>query len=299
MSEIVIGMPQMAYCGMSENWLFRHAGSRHWDALCGSMGVESNSLVDTEGRRVYSSFVAIQANFSLPLTNVRENERFNEAVELFRFGQSLYTSVYRLMGTSGCLTLEMTTKFVARVKENSNQLVQTTIRVPSISTATERDEPPAVIDRHRANRGTVLPEIWEFDDRILVLPKAMRVLELSSAPIAEALYQPTPYLDYNGAGLLYFASYPTIADTLERRMVQDGNLNPTAGEWALRSGTVAREVYYYGNLDIGKTVRGGMHAFKVVECESGVFALMHIRLSCEEDGHRIADIFTAKSILVV
>lgn len=296
MSEIVVGMPQMAYRGMSENWLFRHAGARHWDALCDSMGVESNALVDADGRRVYSSFVAIQAGFSEPLVGVRENDRFRETVDLSRFGQSIFSSVYSLAGASADLTLEMTTKFVARAKEGSNQLVQTTIRAASPSTAPELDGPPVVTGRHRALRGDALPARWEFDGRFLPLKAEDRVLELNADPVATAIYEPTPYLDYNGAGLLYFASYPTIADTLERRMVRDGGFSPVAGEWAQCSGTVAREVYYYGNLDLGETVQAGMHAFRTVEGRDGAVALIHVRLCCKEDGRRIADIFTAKSV---
>ena len=44
--KITVNMPQMAANGLSENWLFKHCGDLHWDALCASLDIRSSELED-------------------------------------------------------------------------------------------------------------------------------------------------------------------------------------------------------------------------------------------------------------
>jgi len=286
LTQVVISMPQMAARGLSENWLFRHAGAVHWEKLCASLGVESDCLVDTEGRRVYSSFIAIRTAYELPLTEIRENQRFTWSSRLSRFGQSIFTSGFSLVGDCGTLSLELATKFVARVREGGNELVQATVRPSQTSDAPELDSLPESVQQHRSMRGGALPQ-WTFGDFTLVD---------ADQPLGTSTYEPTPYVDFNGAGLFYFASYPTVADSLERRIVMTHGLARTDADWALAAGTVAREVYYFGNLDLGGTVRGELRGLDWVETANGRIALTHITLADAADGRRLAEVYTAKSV---
>jgi probable biosynthetic protein (TIGR04098 family) len=108
-------------------------------------------------------------------------------------------------------------------------------------------------------------------------------------------FEPSPYIDYNGAGLLYFAAYPTIADTIERRLIAKHHLADTGHDWAAQSSTIARDVFYYRNLDLGKNLIATLKRFDRV----GENVILHTLLTNEIDGARLAEIITAKRILPV
>ena len=107
-------------------------------------------------------------------------------------------------------------------------------------------------------------------------------------------FEPSPYIDYNGAGLLYFAAYPTIADTLERQLITRHELMEGAGDWAVRTSTVARDVFYYRNLNLGQRLTARLRRFDRV----GTNIILHTTLTAESDGAPLADIFTAKRVLL-
>jgi probable biosynthetic protein (TIGR04098 family) len=108
-------------------------------------------------------------------------------------------------------------------------------------------------------------------------------------------FEPSPYIDYNGAGLLYFAAYPTIADTIERRLIEKHRLADTGRDWAAQSSTIARDVFYYRNLDLGKKLIATLKRFERV----GENVILHTLLTSEIDGERLTEIITAKRILPV
>jgi hypothetical protein len=160
-------------------------------------------------------------------------------------------------------------------------------------------EPPIAAIARAARRGE------RIDD-----PFAGPVMAAGGPPLATLDYEPSPYADYNGAGLLYFASYVTIADSMERRMVRHlgldryrradivGLRNPprpvgAAGsrDWALLTSAVRRDVFYYENLPLGATLTAALLVFD--EDSAGVTT--RIRFSRRDDGGRpMADIVTRR-----
>jgi probable biosynthetic protein (TIGR04098 family) len=44
-------MPQLAYTGLSENWLIKECGHRHWEALAGDAGRSAPDFVDEDGSK--------------------------------------------------------------------------------------------------------------------------------------------------------------------------------------------------------------------------------------------------------
>lgn len=282
MSTVTINMPQMAVRGLSENWLFKTAGDRHWQALCASVGAASDALQDAEGNRLYSSFLAIRARYALPLGEVAENERLETNLALSRFGRSIFASTFTLANERHRLSLDMVTSFVARQKKTGNRLRQSTLRPDLVSTASELPCPPDLLERfqvlRRDERCDHTIEGWPFGPFLAEPPTAV--------------HEPSPYADYNGAGLLYFAAYPTLADTLERRLVHDHGLNPSGMDWSLASSTLARDVFYFRNLDLGGAIRARLRRFRT---EDGV-ATLHMRLEDAADGGALAEIVTVKAL---
>ena len=60
MNKISINMPQMDFCGLSENWLLKKAGNYHWQEIFEKANLKSKNLVNDYGKRMYPAFIAIK-----------------------------------------------------------------------------------------------------------------------------------------------------------------------------------------------------------------------------------------------
>jgi len=278
-----VDMPQMAANGLSENWLFKHCGDQHWRALCESLGTRSSDLRDDAGLRLYPTFVAVSARYSRPLSQVRENDIFEDSVDLSHFGRSFFSSKVQLADPSGVLTLDMTSAFVARVHASRNELRRSTPAATLAYRCREMDRAPHLLDLSKKMRNGELAR-YELVGRTMELGPTGG-LDLTRR------YEPSPYVDFNGANLLYFASYPTICDSLERAIIQGNALVRLDRDWSLATSTKARDVFYYRNLDIGIALVARLNRFEELASEY----LLHTTLLSESDGLPIADIFTLKS----
>ncbi|HTP29609.1 MAG TPA: Pnap_2097 family protein [Anaeromyxobacteraceae bacterium] len=282
--RIVVNMPQMAANGLSENWLFRHCGDCHWQELCSSLGAPSSALRDAAGQRLYPTFVAILARYERPLWDVEENDVFDTTVRLSHFGQSFFHSEVAFAGARATYGMEMLTAFASRESPDRNALRKS---VPAkefrYTSEALREAPPLLglsktMRRGDLARHEVAGHVFGFD---------------AGAAMAPVTLEPNPYFDYNGANLLYFAAYPTLTDTIERAVVRREGLAPTGLDWALASSTVARDVFYYRNLEIGDALRGTVRSFE----RAGDTAFTWIRLSAADDDMAVADVFTVKRLV--
>ena len=55
------GMPQLSYGGLSENWLLKECGDRHWWNLAGQLGFANPNFHDALGNRLYAAFTAVRS----------------------------------------------------------------------------------------------------------------------------------------------------------------------------------------------------------------------------------------------
>ena len=286
MSGTVIHLPQTDATGLSENWLFKHCGEMHWDYLCAAMGVggvNSEEMRDDLGKRLYPTFVAIRGRYEKPLSTVCMDERFQTSVKLKHFGRAFFQGIITVRNDAARFELEMLTTFVARNREGLNDLHQS---LPASNLAYNCEPLGASPSLLKLNQALRHRNITEYDFL------GYRFSLLATALDLSASYEPSPYIDYNGAGLLYFAAYPTIADTLERQLVLRHELMEGVGDWAVRTSTVARDVFYYRNLNLGQRLTATLKRFDRV----GENIILHTTLTAESDGAALADIFTAKRV---
>jgi probable biosynthetic protein (TIGR04099 family) len=99
-------------------------------------------------------------------------------------------------------------------------------------------------------------------------------------------FRPCPRHDFNGAGFLCFASFQSIVDRAHwSRAIED----ETASE------PLSRDVFYYGNIDFGDSVRV-LRAGKRVgpDRRSGRDIGIWDKIIRESDGEIIAEVFTRK-----
>jgi len=105
-------------------------------------------------------------------------------------------------------------------------------------------------------------------------------------------YEPSAYSDFNGAGLLYFASYVSIADTAERRLAHQFGWLAKKDDWAFATSTLRRDVFYYGNIRLGQSVTSHL-----IAVEWGASTVKtHVRMVRDADGRALADLVTLKRV---
>jgi probable biosynthetic protein (TIGR04098 family) len=217
---------------------------------------------------------------------VQMDQRFQTSGELTHFGRAFFHSAITFSNEEMRFELEMLTTFVARNKSGLNDLHQSLHTANLVYNSRPLNSPPPLLKLSQALRHGELME-YDFLGHHFALSENALGLQVS--------FEPSPYIDYNGAGLLYFAAYPTIADTIERRLIAKHHLADTGHDWAAQSSTIARDVFYYRNLDLGKNLIATLKRFDRV----GENVILHTLLTNEIDGARLAEIITAKRILPV
>lgn len=237
-AEVVVGMPQMNSLGLSENWLLKEAGDRHWRHLAASLGCRPGDLRDAAGRRVYAAFTQVHLRDArLPLA--REDQRLRLQLRGAAAGRSQHYSRLTVLGPEGGLArLELLSVFVARERAGDNHAV---VRVPMAESGAAADaafaeEAAACAEAARVVRGGA----WQ--ERFGVRPEAQA--QAQAQALAMHAVRPCPYNDFNGAGLLYFASFQALADRAH-------------WDWGLADGRMSvreRQIVFHGNVNVGETL---------------------------------------------
>ena len=259
------GMPQLSYTGLSENWLLKECGHRHWEALAAHAGREQPDFHDDNGGRSYAAFTAIRLQTS-GLDAIAEHDLFEIHSTLCRTGPVRHFSTHRIVrGGNEIVDLSMSSAFVTRGEARSNRAVA------------------------RAALATLPGEVAPMPEsaaQMMQMSKRLRVADRAALPdLAPAAFEPIEFLpcpngDFNGADFLYFASFQAFVDRAEWqwRRFEEPPL------------VTNRSLFYYGNVDVGDTLSVRMvgHA----ESEQGIRHWTQVRRM--SDGMKIADITTEK-----
>jgi probable biosynthetic protein (TIGR04098 family) len=279
--RVRIGMPQLDIGGLSENWLWRYAGDLHWEEISRQLGSASHEIRSEWGQRLYPTFVAVRARYPGSLARVGENDVLETTVEVVPCERACaYGRVTAQVGR-GRISLELLTTFALRETSGVLKMSMPAARLAARWASAEPAPPLARLARSN-RRGE--PSRDRFSGVLLAR---------KGAALGSVRIEPSPYMDYNGAGLLYFVSYPTLADVAERHLVRSLNLSQAdVGDWALLASVVRRDVFFYRNLPLGQAVRVELVSFE--RRSRGVKT--HLRLRQETSGEVMADVVTLKSL---
>jgi len=276
-----LGMPHLDVGGLSEGWLFRHAGDLHWEAIGRRLGVATDQIRDEARQRIYPTVVALRARYGAPLSDVRENDIFSADLAVMPCGRACAQGRIAAAAGPAELSLELVTTFALRRPDGAMRTAIPAARLAARWTPIQPASHLAQLAR-AARRGEPLDDPF-VGPAFAVDPQA--------PPLGRVRHQPSPYADYNGAGLLYFAAYPTIADTAERRIVRRLGLSRRGGpDWAVATSPVARDVFYYGNLPLGDALVAELVCF--TDDQDGVKT--RVRLRRARGGQPIADVVTRR-----
>ena len=260
-------MPNLAFTGLSENWLLKECGHQHWLALAQLHDRPLPDFRDDTGRIAYAAFTAVRC-WDMALPSVAENRSFNIHTRITRSGMARHFSEHTVnLGAQVVARLALLSTFVSRHLPGDNRSVTkarlASSKAPGIAPPMQQQ---LQSDNRRLRAGD-----WESHHR----------LRREHCVLAGTFdYTPCPDADYNGAGFLYFANFQAIVDR---------------AEWALlglrRLGhTTARELHYYANLNVGDGVRVELHT----GCSSDRSAHW-CQIYRRSDNTCLADIFTAKA----
>jgi probable biosynthetic protein (TIGR04098 family) len=251
---VLIGMPQMGPCGLSENWLLRYLGDVHWQIICDGLNRRSRDMVDDAGNRLYASFARVRWSSTVPLSGYRESDNLTGTIEMLRFGGGVFVSTSQIFGEQGTISATLASIFTRREGILNDRLVVSAPPIFGACPIPNTDESPAFLEEHRSIKAGK-SKIHRFMDR---------AFETDSPADEVTSYQTNGYQDFNGANLLYFVSYPTIADICVSRTSliakQFGYARFVEG-----SSPLGRDIFYFGNANLGDWISCGLKLMNVDE----------------------------------
>lgn len=268
--NIEIRMPQMAKSALSENWLLKFLGDTHWQLITKGFQKKSSDFKDDNGNRLYSTFIRINYKLS-PLCQFLENEiiRFNSSIKCF--GNNTFLS--RIIGNCGEVNISATlmTTFSVREDTDNNKIskCEPKIRTNRIN---QLSKTPTFLTDYRLLRKGLIEEISTNYGNFKITDDSLYSCE----------YTINPYYDINGVGLLYFASYPIIADKcFDEYYKQNKDLQ-----------TIYRDVFYFANCNSTEKIIYKLNS--IVESETQIKTLM--TLFRASDSQKLATILTVKQL---
>lgn len=278
--QLELGMPQMTIGSLSENWLFRELGSAHWEMLCRGLDRKSSELQDEMGNRLYATFARVQVRTTSSIAQFGESEPVRLSGSIARFGNGMYFSNLTLASQrapENVLTANMITSFSRRSETGNKNLVKSHPHVPANAIENVAKVPDNVDEYRLLKKG----EKDAFD-------VGGHRFTMDDAVLFSTTYTLNPYYDLNGAGLLYFASYPTISDFCELQYCQAQG-HP---DWAEQYFTAARDILYFANCDLHDSIEYRLHSIEV----DGPVAKVAASLRRRSDDTLMARIFTVKHL---
>jgi probable biosynthetic protein (TIGR04099 family) len=266
---IVLGMPHLCLAGLSETWLLKECGHRHWLLLAEAADIDRPEFRDETGEPIYATFLAVSVR-DAAFDAVREHDELVFSSRLARISRTQFTSFHRLsIGARPIGEIALTSTFVRRAQRGRNH---------SIVRAEVSGLPPIGIE----------PRAFTFAAQSAALRAGRWATHLGferrkAAVIDRFIVDPCPGQDFNGADLLYFASFQAFVDRAEWSFFRPDAPFPT---------TRRRDIIYRGNIDPGERVVASLLQFR----RHGETLGHWYSLERDRDSAAIADIFTVRGL---
>jgi probable biosynthetic protein (TIGR04099 family) len=264
---ITLGMPQLCMNGLSETWLLKECGHRHWSMLAAAAGLVIPDFRDPAGHPIYAAFLSVSirdAAFEI----AREHERLTFASRLARISRTRFLSFHRIAVAGASIgEIFMTSTFVRRDRGRGNHNIAR-IDVPQLRHVALDAEAAADVVEMTALRADQWHTHLGFE-------------RCKARVIDRLVVDPCPGQDFNGADFLYFVSYQAFVDRAEWAFFRPPAPFPT---------TRARDIIYLGNIDPGERL-----VVTLLQLARDTECLRHwYRLERERDGVRVADAFSIR-----
>ena len=267
-SHHLASMPNLAFSGLSENWMLKECGHQHWLALAALYDRPLPDFRDPQGRISYAAFTLAKSK-GLHLQDITENRSFSIETILGRAAPNRHVSEQRLLLNERCVgEITLISTFVSRHVPGDNR---------SIAKACLNNARPIAADL-----GQVAQKMHSHGKQLRTGDwfEHFRLERETCIAFPPFSFSPCPDVDYNGAELFYFANFQSLVDRAEWSV-----LSPR------RPGLVRqREIYFYGNLNIGDMLQVHLRTG-----ESEQRSRHWCEVFRQSDSLKLADVFTEKS----
>jgi probable biosynthetic protein (TIGR04098 family) len=226
---IEIRMPQMANSALSESWLLKYLGDKHWFLLSDGFNKKSSEFKDENGNRMYATFVRINYSIS-PLISFKENEIISINSKIEGYGNHTFISSIKGKSSDKEINANLLTTFSIRANDNNNEISKSNLDIIATRIG-QVSRTPILLNDFRLLRKGLLDEITSSYGNF---PNTDNI-------IFSCEYEVNPYYDINGVGLLYFAAYPIISDCCSLKYFN----NPKSFSYQ----TVYRDIFYFANCN--------------------------------------------------
>jgi probable biosynthetic protein (TIGR04099 family) len=251
---LLLGMPHLTPTGLSEAWLMKELGHRHWMMLARRLGMNDADFRTADGREAYASICATSMTaIGAGLGHARANDIIEIRSRLHAVSKRQYLSQHRLsIGDDQLCSAELLSAFVARSREGDNHSLA---RVEQRFGETQASAADSALAFTASRMRRVASDMGETEVRACRTGAAVTLT-------------PDPGSDFNGAGLLYFARFAGLFSSALTKI----NIKDRVGQ--------RQEIYFYGNLRPGESLTITMH-----EDPTGATLLCHM---ARPDGKIIA-----------
>ncbi|MEJ0092421.1 MAG: Pnap_2097 family protein [Methylocella sp.] len=265
---VLLGMPHLSLRGVSENWLLKECGHRHWFMIAAAAGLPAPDFRDADGEPVYAAFCAATIR-NAKFGALSEHDELSFSSSLARISRTQFVSIHKLTCFGREVgEVELVSVFVKRREKGKNRSI-TRIALtgfPAVERRLEFGHAAGIAAMIRADRWT---EHFGF-------------LRAGAREDAQLTIRPCPSQDFNGAGFLYFAAFQSFVDRAEWELLAMPALAHLT--------TAARHVIYHGNIEPGDRV-----VVKLLGQRCDEDLLSHWFQIAREDGAaKLADVFTLR-----
>ncbi|UDL94400.1 hypothetical protein LGH83_18115 [Lichenihabitans sp. PAMC28606] len=267
-SLVALGMPHLTAYGLSETWLLKELGHRHWQLIAQASGLPRAMFRDRAGDTVYAAFCGVTV-LDGRLDTVCEHDDLLIASDIARVSRTQFASRHSLScGGRALGHVEMLSVFVKRDAVGENRSI---VRVAVEGLASM----------------PLVPDFSTLTSRVPMLRRGEWTEHLGfrtdAAPMREAtMVLPCPSQDFNGAGLLYFSSFQAAVDRVEWE---------TFGSRYPALTTVSREIVYQGNVNIGEPIAIALRGLR----ETAERLDHWYRVTAASSGRVLADVFSSRA----
>lgn len=248
-----INIPQMLSGRLSENWLMKELGDIHWEMISDGLQVPTGAITDSNGERLYASFVRIQwisSKYS-GLGSFHENDGISIDGQLTQYKAKTFLSHNTIVNNTQdtAIDISMVSVFSSRKANDNEKLIKgTPLQLANSKVSIQQKLPEELKTFFRIKNYLFTPS---DKDLTLNIHQFCGIdFQITGDSIYTTDYEIDPYDDINGVGLLYFASYSKISDKCERHFFEKQILNTQENfNWATFSDCVARDIHFYGNAN--------------------------------------------------
>lgn len=266
--NVRLGMPHLSLGGLSETWLLKELGHRHWTLLARMGGRDVPDFQDVDGERVYAAFCAVSIE-DAAFASLVEHDNLVISSEIARISRTRFASIHRMSRRGQPMgSVSLCSVFVKRRQAGRNRSIA---RV-AVDGFPAVEEAPTLA--HAAEVAAMIRGEWG---------EHFGLRNDGGRPLGSVTVHPCPSQDFNGADFLYFAAFQAFVDRAEWEIF--GAARPALV-------TLARDIVYHGNIEVGERL---ILDLRDQQMEGDV--LTHwFQIVRGVDGTKIADVFTRRAI---